>query len=95
MLGRASVVHFQGKSIYFSTRRPLPPLCPSSSIPQSSGAQSCASLPGDGYYLAVGGAVAQHNWCHLTTVLQDRQFRCQLVDHSEDLGLISIQGPAR
>uniref|UniRef100_A0A8D1BPV3 Sarcosine dehydrogenase n=1 Tax=Sus scrofa TaxID=9823 RepID=A0A8D1BPV3_PIG len=52
------------------------------------------AFEGDGYYLAVGGAVAQHNWCHLTTVLQDRQFRCQLVDHSEDLGLISIQGPA-
>uniref|UniRef100_A0A8D0N0V4 Sarcosine dehydrogenase, mitochondrial n=1 Tax=Sus scrofa TaxID=9823 RepID=A0A8D0N0V4_PIG len=52
------------------------------------------AFEGDGYYLAVGGAVAQHNWCHLTTVLQDRQFRCQLVDRSEDLGLISIQGPA-
>lgn len=54
-----------------------------------------ASLPGDGYYLAVGGAVAQHNWSHISTVLQDQKFRCQLIDSSEDLGLISIQGPAR
>lgn len=54
-----------------------------------------ASLAGDGYYLAVGGAVAQHNWCHISSVLQDQKFRCQLIDSSEDLGMISIQGPAR
>ncbi|KAK1333998.1 hypothetical protein QTO34_004996 [Cnephaeus nilssonii] len=53
-----------------------------------------ASLPGDGFYLAVGGAVAQHNWSHITSVLQDQRFRCQLIDSSEDLGMISIQGPA-
>ncbi|XP_028343053.1 sarcosine dehydrogenase, mitochondrial, partial [Physeter macrocephalus] len=52
------------------------------------------AFEGDGYYLAVGGAVAQHSWSHITTVLQDWKFRCQLVDSSEDLGLISIQGPA-
>ncbi|XP_039317395.2 sarcosine dehydrogenase, mitochondrial [Saimiri boliviensis] len=52
------------------------------------------AFEGDGYYLAVGGAVAQHNWSHITTVLQDRKFRCQLIDSSEDLGMISIQGPA-
>ncbi|XP_045326231.1 sarcosine dehydrogenase, mitochondrial isoform X4 [Leopardus geoffroyi] len=61
------------------------------------GPQASALAPafeGDGYYLAVGGAVAQHNWSHISTVLQDQKFRCQLIDSSEDLGLISIQGPA-
>ncbi|XP_042767900.1 sarcosine dehydrogenase, mitochondrial isoform X4 [Panthera leo] len=61
------------------------------------GPQASALTPafeGDGYYLAVGGAVAQHNWSHISTVLQDQKFRCQLIDSSEDLGLISIQGPA-
>uniref|UniRef100_F7E429 Sarcosine dehydrogenase, mitochondrial n=1 Tax=Equus caballus TaxID=9796 RepID=F7E429_HORSE len=61
------------------------------------GTQASALAPafeGDGYYLAVGGAVAQHNWSHISTVLQDHKFRCQLVDSSEDLGMISIQGPA-
>ncbi|XP_005408513.1 PREDICTED: sarcosine dehydrogenase, mitochondrial isoform X1 [Chinchilla lanigera] len=61
------------------------------------GTQACLVAPafeGNGYYLAVGGATAQHNWCHITTVLQDQRFRCRLVDCSEDLGLISIQGPA-
>ncbi|KAF5920531.1 hypothetical protein HPG69_010510, partial [Diceros bicornis minor] len=61
------------------------------------GAQASPLAPafeGDGYYLAVGGAVAQHNWSHITTVLQDQKFRCRLLDSSEDLGMISIQGPA-
>nr|XP_027797943.1 sarcosine dehydrogenase, mitochondrial [Marmota flaviventris] len=52
------------------------------------------AFEGDGYYLAVGGAAAQHNWSHISTVLQDQKFRCQLIDSSEDLGMISIQGPA-
>lgn len=58
-----------------------------------------ASLPlapesnGDAYYLAIGGGVAEHNWNHIKTVLQDQSFCCQLTDHSEDMGMISIQGP--
>lgn len=52
------------------------------------------AFEGDCYYLAVGGAVAQHNWSHINTVLQDQEFRCQLMDSSEDLGMLSIQGPA-
>uniref|UniRef100_A0A8C6U9E9 Sarcosine dehydrogenase n=1 Tax=Neogobius melanostomus TaxID=47308 RepID=A0A8C6U9E9_9GOBI len=48
---------------------------------------------GDTYYLAIGGGVAEHNWNHISTVLQDQGFRCQLADHSEDMGMISIQGP--
>ncbi|XP_048875339.1 sarcosine dehydrogenase, mitochondrial isoform X3 [Brienomyrus brachyistius] len=51
------------------------------------------AFEGHGYYLAVGGAVAQHNWSHIQAVLQDRGFRCTLLDHSEDIGMISIQGP--
>lgn len=52
-------------------------------------------IPGDAYYLAIGGGVAEHNWNHIRTVLQDQGFRCQLTDHSEDMGMISIQGPKR
>uniref|UniRef100_A0A8C9VKN1 Sarcosine dehydrogenase, mitochondrial n=1 Tax=Scleropages formosus TaxID=113540 RepID=A0A8C9VKN1_SCLFO len=51
------------------------------------------AFEGDGYYLAIGGAVAQHNWSHIQTVLQDSGFRCTLLDCSEDMGMISIQGP--
>uniref|UniRef100_A0A3P8SER1 Sarcosine dehydrogenase, mitochondrial n=1 Tax=Amphiprion percula TaxID=161767 RepID=A0A3P8SER1_AMPPE len=48
---------------------------------------------GDAYYLAIGGGVAEHNWNHIRSVLQDQGLRCQLTDHSEDMGMISIQGP--
>lgn len=48
---------------------------------------------GNAYYLAIGGGVAEHNWNHISTVLQDQGFQCQLTDHSEDMGMISIQGP--
>ncbi|KAK0148112.1 Sarcosine dehydrogenase, mitochondrial [Merluccius polli] len=48
---------------------------------------------GDAYYLAIGGGVAEHNWNHIRKVLQDQGFRCRLVDHSEDMGMLSIQGP--
>ncbi|XP_063288980.1 sarcosine dehydrogenase, mitochondrial isoform X1 [Pelobates fuscus] len=63
----------------------------------SPGTQSSPLAPafdGDGYYLAIGGAVAEHNWGHISTVLQDKNFKCKLIDCSEDLGMISIQGPA-
>ncbi|CAK7290090.1 Sarcosine dehydrogenase, mitochondrial [Vulpes lagopus] len=62
--------------------------------PSSQASALAPAFEGDGYYLAVGGAVAQHNWSHISTVLQDHKFRCQLIDSSEDLGMISIQGPA-
>ncbi|KAB0358521.1 hypothetical protein FD754_002677 [Muntiacus muntjak] len=52
------------------------------------------AFEGDGYYLAVGGAAAQHSWSHISAALQDRRLRCQLIDSSEDLGLLSVQGPA-
>uniref|UniRef100_A0A8C2T6B8 Sarcosine dehydrogenase n=1 Tax=Coturnix japonica TaxID=93934 RepID=A0A8C2T6B8_COTJA len=51
------------------------------------------SFQGDGYYLAIGGAVAQHNWSHITTVLQDMKLQCKLIDCSEELGMMSLQGP--
>ncbi|XP_070615042.1 sarcosine dehydrogenase, mitochondrial [Erythrolamprus reginae] len=52
------------------------------------------AFEGDGYYLAIGGAAAQYNWSHIRTVLQEKHFQCQLIDRSEELGMISIQGPA-
>ncbi|XP_078406384.1 sarcosine dehydrogenase, mitochondrial isoform X1 [Cetorhinus maximus] len=51
------------------------------------------AFEGDGYYLAVGGGVAQHNWTHISSVLQDQRLNCQLLDCSEELGMISVQGP--
>uniref|UniRef100_A0A672J326 Sarcosine dehydrogenase n=1 Tax=Salarias fasciatus TaxID=181472 RepID=A0A672J326_SALFA len=61
--------------------------------PGSSNLPLAPESNGDAYYLAIGGGVAEHNWNHIRTVLQDQGFRCQLTDHSEDMGMISIQGP--
>ncbi|XP_069097661.1 sarcosine dehydrogenase, mitochondrial isoform X2 [Pleurodeles waltl] len=49
---------------------------------------------GDGYYLAIGGGVAQHCWSYIMTVLQDMKFCCTMIDRSNDMGMISVQGPA-
>ncbi|KAG8447493.1 hypothetical protein GDO86_014842 [Hymenochirus boettgeri] len=66
----------------------------SSLSPGTAGSILTPEFEGDGYYLAIGGAVAQHNWSHISNVLQDEKFNCKLIDCSEDQGMISIQGPA-
>ncbi|XP_053551873.1 sarcosine dehydrogenase, mitochondrial [Bombina bombina] len=66
----------------------------SSIAPGAAASVLAPQFEGDGYYLAIGGAVAQHNWSHINTVIQDEEFKCKLIDCSEDLGMISIQGPA-
>ncbi|XP_054853393.1 sarcosine dehydrogenase, mitochondrial isoform X2 [Eublepharis macularius] len=63
--------------------------------PSSLDSALAPAFEGDGYYLAIGGAVAQQNWSHITRTLQDQKFRCRLIDQSEELGMISIQGPSR
>ncbi|KAM9176625.1 sarcosine dehydrogenase, mitochondrial [Mergus octosetaceus] len=61
--------------------------------PGEPGSPLAPAFQGDGYYLAIGGAVAQHNWSHITAVLQDMKLQCQLIDCSEELGMMSLQGP--
>uniref|UniRef100_A0A4W3JUE9 Sarcosine dehydrogenase n=1 Tax=Callorhinchus milii TaxID=7868 RepID=A0A4W3JUE9_CALMI len=73
-----------GTECDLTVSRLQPPAQPSALAP---------AFQGDGYYLAVGGAVAQHSWSHITSVLQDRGYNCRLIDFSEELGMISIQGP--
>ena len=48
-----------------------------------------------GFYLAIGGAIGQHAWGHIQDVLHKEKFDCQLTDRSEDIGMLSIQGPKR
>uniref|UniRef100_A0A1I8H6P6 Sarcosine dehydrogenase, mitochondrial n=2 Tax=Macrostomum lignano TaxID=282301 RepID=A0A1I8H6P6_9PLAT len=53
--------------------------------------------PGAQYYLAIGGAAALYVKHYLLKVMQDRGWladnRCQLEDRSDDMTLISVQGP--
>ncbi|XP_071948370.1 sarcosine dehydrogenase, mitochondrial-like [Antedon mediterranea] len=48
---------------------------------------------GRGFYVAVGGGAAEQGKQHILTAIQDKGFNCQLLDHSEDMCMISIQGP--
>lgn len=57
------------------------------------GSSLTPAFEGDGYYLAVGGGVAQHNLSHITSVLQDRRLNCRVLDCSAEMGMISVQGP--
>lgn len=53
------------------------------------------SILGDGFYIAVGGGIGQHGWCHIQNILQDKQYDVKFEDHSERMGMLSIQGPKR
>ena len=60
------------------------------------GDNSNAMQPKDGgFYLAVGGAIGQHAWGHIQDILHHKKFDCTLTDRSEDVGMLSVQGPKR
>lgn len=48
---------------------------------------------GRGFYVAVGGGFAQHALGHMRDVLADNRFDCELVDVSEAMAMLSVQGP--
>jgi hypothetical protein len=54
-----------------------------------------AVFSGRGFYLAVGGGSAQHTKSYIQDILQDKKWDCRLIDHSEDMALLSVQGPNR
>lgn len=45
------------------------------------------------YYLAIGGAIGQYAWSHLSHVIHEQGFNVNLTDFSEAAGLLSVQGP--
>lgn len=48
---------------------------------------------GRGFYVAVGGGFAEHVRAHMAAAIQDKCFDAQLIDCSEQMGLLSLQGP--
>lgn len=50
---------------------------------------------GDGFYLAIGGGIGEHSWNHIRNILAEKQFNVQLDDHTNDMGMLSVQGPKR
>lgn len=47
------------------------------------------------FYITAGGALGQHDFCHIKNVIADMKFDCQLSDHTEEFGILSVQGPQR
>lgn len=43
--------------------------------------------------MAIGGAIGQYAWGHITRAIQEKRFNVKLTDFSEEAGLLSIQGP--
>ncbi|XP_062516282.1 sarcosine dehydrogenase, mitochondrial-like [Corticium candelabrum] len=45
------------------------------------------------FYITSGGGSGQHDFCHVNNIINDMKFDCQLRDITEDLGVLSVQGP--
>jgi sarcosine dehydrogenase len=50
---------------------------------------------GHSFYVAIGGGLAQHAYSHMLNALQDHKWKCHLIDNSEQMSMISVQGPKR
>ncbi|XP_029735141.2 sarcosine dehydrogenase, mitochondrial [Aedes albopictus] len=48
---------------------------------------------GRGYYIVAGGASAYHTKSHIWAAIQEKALRAVVTDHTEELGVLSIQGP--
>ena len=46
-----------------------------------------------GFYIAAAGGAAYQNLAHITKTVQDKGFNVRLEDKSEDMGMLSLQGP--
>jgi hypothetical protein len=47
------------------------------------------------FYITAGGASGHHDFCHIQNIIKDMKFDCQLSDHTEELGILSVQGRHR
>lgn len=64
-----------------------------SSINEGKGSSCDPEFEGSGFYIAAAGATAQQNFTHIQNVIQDKKFNVSFLDASEEMGMLSIQGP--
>lgn len=50
------------------------------------------NFEGNGYYIAIGGAIGEHAWGHISDVIYKENFDVELKDISESSGMLSVQG---
>lgn len=46
-----------------------------------------------GFYIAAGGGSQYHILSHIRSVLQDKKFNVKLENRTEEMGILSVQGP--
>ncbi|XP_022697260.1 sarcosine dehydrogenase, mitochondrial-like isoform X2 [Varroa jacobsoni] len=51
------------------------------------------AFDGVGFYIVTGGGPALQAWTHIKQTIEDQQFQCHLFDYSDQIGILSIQGP--
>jgi len=62
-------------------------------LDESSRAPWEPSFNGRGFYIAASGGSLYHSFSHLQKVIADRGFNAQVINASDDMSLLSIQGP--
>ncbi|MPC31556.1 Sarcosine dehydrogenase, mitochondrial [Portunus trituberculatus] len=57
-----------------------------------SGSACDPAFEGRGFYLAAGGAAALQNLAHVTKEIRKNKWNVSLLDHTDDMSLLSVQG---
>ena len=63
-------------------------------IGSGSGSSADPSFEGRGFYIAAAGGAAYQNFAHIQSAIQDGGFNVTLEDRSQEMGMLSLQGPA-
>ena len=62
-------------------------------INSGSGSAADPAFQGRGFYIAAAGGAAYQNLAHITKTVQDQGFNVNIDDMSQDMGMLSLQGP--
>lgn len=55
----------------------------------------CLFFQGKGFYVAAGGGSAYQSFTHIKTAIEDGRFNAKLLNLSDKICLLSVQGPKR
>ncbi|UYV82994.1 SARDH [Cordylochernes scorpioides] len=92
------LLFYTGKSIYtcmLNKRGRVESDLVVSVLEPGSGGVCEPSFDGRGFYITAAGGTAQQNLIHIQQTVQDKGFNVTIADHSQDMGMLSVQGPRR
>ncbi|XP_064616926.1 sarcosine dehydrogenase, mitochondrial-like [Liolophura sinensis] len=64
-----------------------------STVTSGNGQAHNPEFSGPGFYVAAGGAISTHVRTHIQNVINDKRLKCQIIDNTEKMAVLSIQGP--